>query len=170
MDDNNLERALRRMQSRYGCRLSAATLGEDGVLAWDGKRLVHCAAYRVPVVDTTGAGDIFRAGFIYGLLQEWPLERQLDFSCAAAAMNCMAHGARGGIKPVDAIENTDGDGVALRECVRAAVVRLSSEGAFGQLRRGIPLETIYNWRAAGDRLFDEPWRSPAFTVRRHPWH
>ncbi len=104
MDDTNLERALRKMQSRYSCRLSAATLGVDGVLAWDGRQLVHSAAYRVPVVDTTGAGDVFRAGFIYGLMQDWPLERQLDFSCAAAAMNCMAHGARGGIKPVSAIE------------------------------------------------------------------
>jgi sugar/nucleoside kinase (ribokinase family) len=102
--DNNLERSLRLMQTRYGCRMTAATLGEHGVLAWDGKRMVHRAAFRVPVVDTTGAGDIFRAGFIYGLLQEWPLERQLDFSCAAAAMNCMAAGARGGIKTVQAVE------------------------------------------------------------------
>ena len=105
MRESNLETALRRMQSRYGCRLSAATLGENGVLAWDGNRLIHSPAYRVPVVDTTGAGDIFRAGFIYGLLRDWPLERQLDFSCAAAAMNCMAQGARGGIQPVSAIEN-----------------------------------------------------------------
>lgn len=105
MDDTNLERALRRMSARYGCRLSAATLGEDGVLAWDGRQLVHAAAYRVPVVDTTGAGDIFRAGFIYALMKDWPLERQLDFSCAAAAMNCMAQGARGGIQTVEAVEN-----------------------------------------------------------------
>jgi sulfofructose kinase len=105
MRESNLETALRRMQSRYGCRLSAATLGENGVLAWDGNRLIHNPAYRVPVVDTTGAGDIFRAGFIYGLLRDWPLERQLDFSCAAAAMNCMAQGARGGIQPVEVIEN-----------------------------------------------------------------
>jgi sugar/nucleoside kinase (ribokinase family) len=104
MQDNNLESALRRMQARYNCRLSAATLGEDGVMAWDGKRFYRSAAYRVPVVDTTGAGDIFRAGFIYGLMQEWPLDRQLDFSCAAAAMNCMAAGARGGIKTVEAVE------------------------------------------------------------------
>jgi sugar/nucleoside kinase (ribokinase family) len=105
MNETNLERALRRMQSRYGCRLSAATLGESGVLAWDGKQLIHSAAFRVPVVDTTGAGDIFRAGFIFGLLRDWPLEQQLEFSCAAAAMNCMAQGARGGIQPVAAIEN-----------------------------------------------------------------
>jgi sugar/nucleoside kinase (ribokinase family) len=104
MAESNLESALRRMQLRYGCRLAAATLGEDGVLAWDGRALHHCAAYRVPVIDTTGAGDIFHAGFIYGLLQGWELERQLDFACAAAAMNCMAAGARGGIQTTAAIE------------------------------------------------------------------
>jgi sugar/nucleoside kinase (ribokinase family) len=104
MDDRSLERALRRMQARYGCRLTAATLGQDGVLAWDGRQFFFSAAYRVAVADTTGAGDIFHAGFIYGLLQEWPLERQLDFACAAAAMNCAAAGARGGIGSVKAIE------------------------------------------------------------------
>jgi sulfofructose kinase len=59
----------------------------------------------VPVVDTTGAGDIFHAGFIYGLLQDWTLERQLDFGCAAAALNCAAVGARGGIQAVRDIEH-----------------------------------------------------------------
>src|ERR1700678_1627403 len=97
MEEPDLEMALRQMQRRYGCRLTAATLGHEGVLAWNGKQLRHTSAYRVPVVDTTGAGDIFHAGFIYGLLQSWPLERQLDFGCAAAALNCAAVGARGGI-------------------------------------------------------------------------
>ena len=104
MGESDLRSALRKMQSRYGCRLTAATLGPDGVLAWDGRRFYFSAAFQVPVVDTTGAGDIFHAGFLYGLLQGWELERQLDFSCAAAAMNCMADGARGGIQTVDAIE------------------------------------------------------------------
>ncbi len=100
-----LKTALREMQSRYGCRLAAATLGADGVLAWDGEHFHHAPAFRVPVVDTTGAGDIFHAGFIYALLQGWPLPRSLDFSCAAAAINCMAEGARGGICSVDQIES-----------------------------------------------------------------
>lgn len=104
MQEHDLEEALRKMQRRYGCRLAAATLGPDGVLAWDGKGLHHTPAYRVPVVDTTGAGDTFHAGFIYGLSQGWPLERQLDFACAAAALNCMAVGARGGIRSVETIE------------------------------------------------------------------
>jgi sulfofructose kinase len=102
--ESKLRTALREIQVRYGCLLTAATLGPDGVLAWDGARFHYAPAYRVPVVDTTGAGDIFHAGFIYGLSQGWPLERQLDFSCAAAAMNCMAEGARGGIRSVEAIE------------------------------------------------------------------
>jgi sulfofructose kinase len=105
MNDVQLDRALRNISERYGCRLAAATLGQDGVLAFDGERLLHSAAYRVPVADTTGAGDIFHAAFIYALLQGWPLERQLDFSCAAAALNCTAAGARGGIAPVTRIEN-----------------------------------------------------------------
>jgi sulfofructose kinase len=99
------------MQRRYGCRLAAATLGDNGVLAWDGRQLLQIPAYRVPVVDTTGAGDIFHAGFIYGLLQDWPLERQLDFGCAAAALNCTASGARGGIQPVEAVEDLMATGI-----------------------------------------------------------
>jgi sugar/nucleoside kinase (ribokinase family) len=102
--ESNLKTALREIQTRYGCVLTAATLGPDGVLAWDGDRFHYAPAYRVPVVDTTGAGDIFHAGFIYGLSQGWALERQLDFSCAAAALNCMHEGARGGIRSVEAIE------------------------------------------------------------------
>jgi len=100
----DLHDALQWMRSRYGCRLTAATLGEEGVLAWDGQTFHHNSAYYVSVVDTTGAGDIFHAGFIYALLQDWPLDRQLDFACAAAALNCTAVGARGGIQPVEAIE------------------------------------------------------------------
>lgn len=103
--ERNLEQALRTARKRFGCAITAATLGADGVLAWDGKRFHACAAYRVPVVDTTGAGDIFHAGFIYGLLQDWPLDRQLEFACASAALNCTCAGARGGISSIAAIEN-----------------------------------------------------------------
>jgi sugar/nucleoside kinase (ribokinase family) len=104
MRETDLKRALKAMQVRYGCRLTAATLGPGGVLAWQGDAFHYRPAYHVDVVDTTGAGDIFHAGFIYGLVQGWDLDRQLDFSCAAAAMNCMADGARGGIRTVAEIE------------------------------------------------------------------
>jgi sulfofructose kinase len=114
MKEPDLEVALRQMQRRYGCLLTAATLGPDGVLAWDGRDLHASPAYCVPAVDTTGAGDIFHAGFIYGLLQGWPLDRQLEFACAAAALNCMAVGARGGIQTVEAIEELMATGTRYR--------------------------------------------------------
>ena len=104
MGESNLETALCEMQARFGNTLAAATLGEQGVLACDGRHFLHTPAFKVPVVDTTGAGDIFHAGFIFGLLQAWPLERQLDFACAAAALNCRSVGARGGIAPIAAME------------------------------------------------------------------
>jgi sulfofructose kinase len=103
-DEADLRKSLPALKERFGSRLTAATLGEEGVLAWDGTRFHYAAAFRVQPVDTTGAGDIFHAGFIYGLLQGWPLSRQLDFACAAAALNCTAVGARGGIQFIDTIE------------------------------------------------------------------
>jgi sulfofructose kinase len=89
--------------ARFRCRVAAATLGEDGVLAWDGSKFHYCPAFEIAPVDTTGAGDIFHAGFAYALLQGWDLGRGLEFSCAAAALACMAAGARGGIATLDQI-------------------------------------------------------------------
>ena len=107
--DQDLRRSLPEVRSRYGCRLTAATLGHEGVLAWDGSQFHYASAFHVQALDTTGAGDIFHAGFIYGLLQDWPIQRQLDFACAAAALNCTAAGARGGIQSVENIEQLIGD-------------------------------------------------------------
>jgi sulfofructose kinase len=92
----DLRCSLPEVQRRYGARLAAATLGSD--------KFHYAPAYRVQVVDTTGAGDIFHAGFIYGLVRSWPIQQQLEFACAAAALNCAAVGARGGIRRLEEIE------------------------------------------------------------------
>ncbi|MGB7438044.1 MAG: carbohydrate kinase family protein [Candidatus Acidiferrum sp.] len=102
--ENDLRVSLPLVHKRYGCRLTGATLGENGVLVWHGGQFHYAPAYVIEPVDTTGAGDTFHAGFIYGFLQGWPLQRQLEFACAAAALNCTATGARGGIQPVAQIE------------------------------------------------------------------
>ncbi len=111
--DHNLRQSLPAVRDRYGCRLTAATLGHEGVMAWDGSRFYYAPAFQVKTLDTTGAGDIFHAGFIYGLLQDWPLSRQLDFACAAAALNCTAAGARGGIQSVEDIEKLVASGARI---------------------------------------------------------
>ncbi len=124
VSEPDLEQALRKMHRRYNCRLAAATLGPDGVLAFDGKQLLHIPAFCVPVVDTTGAGDIFHAGFIYALLQDWPLDRQLEFACAAAALNCTAVGARGGIHSLDDIADLIATGSRYAAASQPSVVTL----------------------------------------------
>lgn len=108
--ESDLRKSLPEVAHRYRCKLAAATLGEQGVLGWDGERFIYAPAYRVEATDTTGAGDTFHAGFIYGFLQGWELQRQLEFACAAAALNCTAVGARGKIQSVEKIVGLMADG------------------------------------------------------------
>lgn len=89
------------VKARFGCRLTAATLGADGVIAWDGARFHYSPAFDLKAIDTTGAGDVFHAGFAFALLQGYELPRSLDFSCAAAGLACMGMGAQGGIASLD---------------------------------------------------------------------
>jgi sugar/nucleoside kinase (ribokinase family) len=78
-------------------RLLCVTLGERGALAVDRDGSHYAPAFEVNAVDTTGAGDVFRAAFIYGLLRDWPTDEMLRFANAAAAVSCTRLGALGGI-------------------------------------------------------------------------
>jgi len=109
----NLLESLPEITRRFGCRVSGATLGRDGALAWDGTQFYYCPAFRVNAVDTTGAGDVFHAGFAYSLLRCDALPEILEFSCAAAGLSCTALGARGGIRPVGEIEKLRREGPRL---------------------------------------------------------
>lgn len=73
------------------------TLGSEGCLALTPEGPLHCPGFRVQAVDTTGAGDVFHAGFIFGLLQGWELKRILEFANCVAAIKCTRLGGRPGI-------------------------------------------------------------------------
>ena len=76
-----------------GVETAVITEGADGCLVFDAKKgNFHQPAFDVPVVDSTGAGDAFRAGFIYGYLQEWDLRDVVRFASAVAALNCRGIG------------------------------------------------------------------------------
>ena len=96
------ESALRALRGRWGS-LMCATLGARGAMALDGDRLHRSPGFAVRAIDTTGAGDVFRGGFIYALLQEWPIERVLEFANAAAAISCTRIGAMNGIPLLDEV-------------------------------------------------------------------
>ncbi|MBI3952179.1 MAG: ribokinase [Acidobacteria bacterium] len=95
---------LKAMNERFGNYFVAMTLGADGVLAYHDGAYLHVPGYDVDCRDTTGAGDAFHGGFIYGLLQQMGLEETLRFANAVAALNCRALGARGGLPELEEVE------------------------------------------------------------------
>ena len=92
------QEALRRLHDRYGCYLVAMTQGSRGALAYVEKEFLASSAFRPPVIkDTTGAGDAFRAGFIYGLCKGLSIEETMHAANAVAALQCREFGARDGL-------------------------------------------------------------------------
>jgi len=72
-----------------GMRIGGVTLGADGCLVQRaGEAPVRVAGHDVEVVDTTGAGDVFHAGFAAALLAGEDLESAARFANAAAALKC----------------------------------------------------------------------------------
>ena len=78
-----------------------STLGKTGSVCLFENRYIETRGYKVKCVDSTGAGDVFHAAFLYGLAREWGMEDILEFSNAAAALNCTEVGARAGIRPLE---------------------------------------------------------------------
>jgi sulfofructose kinase len=93
---NDPEEALLALR-RPGHAALVVTLGSKGAIAVAGDRVVRSSGYAVRAVDTTGAGDVFRGAFIFGILNDWPIERTLQFANAAAAISCTRTGAMSGV-------------------------------------------------------------------------
>ena len=132
---SDLLESLPEISRRYGCRVSAATLGRDGVLAWDGSQFHYCPAFCVDAVDTTGAGDVFHAAFACALLRGDALPVILEFACAAAGLNCGALGARGGIRSVTEIEELRREGRRHGRAYSESDLRRASSRAVGRAVR-----------------------------------
>jgi sugar/nucleoside kinase (ribokinase family) len=55
------------------CPIAVVTLGPDGCLVGHKDKIITVATYPATVLDTTGAGDLFACGFLYGYLHNYPL-------------------------------------------------------------------------------------------------
>jgi sugar/nucleoside kinase (ribokinase family) len=88
--------ALREMHSRFGSGIVGITLGEAGSLLLCQNEFIETRGFPVPggCRDTTGAGDSYRVGLIYGLLTGESVERSARLANAVAALKCRAVGAR----------------------------------------------------------------------------
>lgn len=93
---SDLNEALTDLQHRYGCSIAGVTLGIDGSIVLGPEGFVSTPAFAVPggCKDTTGAGDSFRVGFLYGLLSGASIEETCRMANGVAALKCRAVGAR----------------------------------------------------------------------------
>jgi sulfofructose kinase len=84
------------LKARYGCGLVGLTKGVDGALIYCEGQFIESRAFAVPggCRDTTGSGDAFHGGFLYGLLSGEDIETSLKLANAVAALKCRALGAR----------------------------------------------------------------------------
>lgn len=88
--------ALIELKSRYGCAITGMTVGAAGAVIYIDGNFIESRGFAAPggCRDTTGAGDAFHGGFLYGLLTGEDLETSLKLGNAVAAIKCSALGAR----------------------------------------------------------------------------
>ncbi len=97
------EKALPVMKS-FGAKACTITLGKNGSITLAGDEIFHTPAFDVETVDTTGAGDVFHGGYIYGLLSGWNVKEVVRFASAFAALKCRKLGGRAGIPSLEEVK------------------------------------------------------------------
>jgi sulfofructose kinase len=90
--EKEVERALRKLRKSHPGML-CVTLGERGSMLLAGDELIDEPGFEVEAVDTTAAGDVFRAAFIYSMLKGSSPRQTLRYANAAAAIGCTRAGA-----------------------------------------------------------------------------
>ena len=88
--------SLQAIKQRFGCAIVGMTLGEKGSLILCENEFIVSEGFAVPngCKDTTGAGDAFRVGLLYGLLKGESVETAAKMANAVAALKCRELGAR----------------------------------------------------------------------------
>ena len=106
MPGASAEDGAREILRRYAPRTATVTLGPRGAFGCDGREEIFSPSIRVEAVDTTGAGDIFHAGFLYALLEGLPFREILAFANTAAGLSCKGMGGRAAIPTIEEIRAT----------------------------------------------------------------
>ena len=88
--------ALVELHKRFGNAIVGMTIGAAGAVVYCEGQFIESPGYPAPggCRDTTGAGDAFHGGFLYGLVSGENVETSLQFGYAVAAIKCSALGAR----------------------------------------------------------------------------
>ena len=90
-------RLFRKLSAHDPDKVVAVTAGSKGSHFVTRGGEFHQPAFKVPVVDTTGCGDVFHGAFAFGLAKGMELRKTAEFASAVAALKCRKLGGRAGI-------------------------------------------------------------------------
>lgn len=82
---------------KLGAKAVVVTSGSEGSILVTADGVEQIPAFKVQVVDSLGAGDVYHGAFAYGILQGWELKNVCVFASAVAALKCEHVGGRKGI-------------------------------------------------------------------------
>lgn len=102
-DNNNLVKSLNVLMD-LGIDTIVVKMGDKGSFAFDGSQDVFAPCFDVECVDTTGAGDSFNAGFLYGKINDFSLENSCEFGNLVASKCVECTGATNGLPSVSNID------------------------------------------------------------------
>lgn len=77
-----------------GATIAGVTMGNRGSVLANETEALEIPAFQVEAIDTTGAGDLYHAGVLFGILQGWDLKPTGQFASAVSALGCLSLGAR----------------------------------------------------------------------------
>lgn len=87
-----------------GPRIVVQTEGANGSYTVSPDDQFHTPAFKVDVVDTTGAGDVFHGAYLVGLVRDWDPMRITTFASAVSAIHCTVLGNRKGIPDMEEVD------------------------------------------------------------------
>jgi len=96
--------AAKSLLSKGHVKIAAVTAGIEGAYFHSAEGAFHQPAFKVDVVDTTGAGDAFHGAYAYTMVRNWPIRKSAEFAAAVAAMKCTKIGGRTGLPTLAQVE------------------------------------------------------------------
>lgn len=104
---DNKREALTTLRDKYGAKVVGITLGENGSLILCENAFIETSGFPVPggCKDTTGAGDSFRAGLLFGLVSGVSIEESARMANGVASLKCRAIGARTSLPTRDELDS-----------------------------------------------------------------
>ncbi|CAM4493733.1 5-dehydro-2-deoxygluconokinase [Paenibacillus endophyticus] len=90
----------------YSAKIAIIKHGKEGSIAYTKDGSEHRAkSYPAKVIKTFGAGDSYAAGFLYGVMQGWTLEKSMEYGSAAACIVISSHSCSDAMPTTEQVED-----------------------------------------------------------------